>query len=107
MSEIRAITAEEFETVVKEDGITLIKFYTQGCPACARFAPTYGKLADEYEGRAVFLEMDARQNLDTAKQLGIRGVPTVVAFRAGSEAQRVTGAKTLAEMREWLAPVLS
>lgn len=106
MSEIRAITVEEFASVIQDEGLTLIKFYTQGCPACARFAPTYERLAEEYRGRAVFAEIDARQGLEVAKQLGIRGVPTVVAFRGGSEAQRVTGAKTLAEMREWLAPVL-
>lgn len=106
MAEIRAVTAEEFENVIQGSEVVLVKFYTQGCPACARFAPTYEKLADEYEGRLVLVQMDARQGLAIAKQLGVRGVPTVVAFRGGEEAQRLTGAKTLAEMREWLAPLM-
>ncbi len=106
MSTIREITAEELDCVVQDCDVVLVKFFTQGCPACARFAPTYEKLADEYAGKALLVQMDAHQSLDTAKELGVRGVPTVVAFKGGEEAQRLTGAKTLAEMREWLASVL-
>jgi thioredoxin-like negative regulator of GroEL len=106
MGEIRDITTDEFAGETAGPNPALVEFYTQGCPACARFGPTYERLAEEYAGRATLLKMDARKNLETAKQLHVRGVPTVVVFREGEELQRLTGAKTLAEMREWLAPVL-
>ena len=106
MGEIRDITTDEFAGETAGSEPTMVEFYTEGCPACARFGPTYERLAEEYAGRATLLKMNAKQNLDVAKQLHVRGVPTVVVFRDGEELQRLTGAKTLAEMREWLAPVL-
>jgi thioredoxin 1 len=63
-------------------------------------------LAQEYDGRANLITIEARENMDASKKFAIRGVPTVIVFKQGQEAQRMTGAKTLAEMREWLDPVV-
>jgi len=87
-------------------GACVVDFWMVGCPACARFAPTFDELAAEYQGRASLVTIEARENMETSKQYAIRGVPTVIVFKGGQEVQRATGAKTLAEMREWLDPVL-
>ena len=46
--------------------------------------------ADNGAAFATLLKMDARKNLEVAKQLHVRGVPTVVVFREGEELQRLT-----------------
>jgi thioredoxin-like negative regulator of GroEL len=106
MADLRSINNEDVDSEIAREEPTLIKFFTDGCPACARFAPTFAQLAEEYAGRAVLVQMEARKNMDTSKKLAVRGVPTVVVFQAGKEVQRLTGAKTLQEMRDWLKPVL-
>lgn len=106
MAEVPIITSDDLQAQTAAPGLLLVEFFTEGCPACARFGPTYEQLASEYEGRARLVKINARQNMDLAKTMQVRGVPTTVAFRDGAEVQRLTGAKTLQEMREWLAPVL-
>lgn len=106
MSEARRVNGEELGVELAKPGACVVDFWMVGCPACARFAPTFGELAEEYAGRISLVTIEARENMETAKQYAVRGVPTVVAFKDGQEVQRATGAKTLAEMREWLAPIL-
>jgi thioredoxin 1 len=106
MPEARRIQGEELQAELSKPEPCVVDFWMVGCPACARFAPTFGELAEEYQGRANLVTIEARENMETSKQYAIRGVPTVIVFRDGQEVQRTSGAKTLAEMREWLDPVL-
>ena len=106
MAEARRISGDELDAELAKPGPTFVEFWMTGCPACARFGPTFGELAAECEGRANLVTIEARENMEASRKYAIRGVPTVIVFRDGQEAQRTTGAKTLAEMREWLAPVL-
>lgn len=106
MAEARKVTGEDLEAELTREEPCVVEFWMAGCPACARFAPTYAELAEELAGRANLLAIEARENMDTSKKHGIKGVPTVIVFKNGEEVQRTTGAKTLAEMREWLGPAL-
>jgi thiol-disulfide isomerase/thioredoxin len=49
---------------------------------------------------AIQIDVDAQEDL--AKQLGIRSMPTVIAFQSGKELDRVVGAKTPGQLLEWL-----
>ena len=106
MAEARKISGEELETELAKPEPAVVEFWMDGCPACARFAPTFAALAEEYNGRANLLAIEARENMAASQQYAIRGVPTVIVFKDGQEVERTTGAKTLAEMREWLEPIL-
>lgn len=106
MAEARRVTAEELKAELEQGKPCVVEFWMVGCPACARFAPTFGELAEEYQDRASLVAVEARENMEASKQFSIRGVPTVIVLKDGKEVQRTTGAKTLAEMREWLDPVL-
>ena len=106
MPEARRISGADLGAELTKPEPCVVEFWMVGCPACARFGPTFGDLSEEYQGRANLVAIEARENMDAAKQYAIRGVPTVIVFKDGQEVQRMTGAKTLAEMREWLNPVL-
>ncbi len=106
MAEAPKVNGEQLAAELSKPGPCVVEFWMVGCGACARFAPTFGDLSEEYAGRANLVAIEARENMDASKQHGIRGVPTVIVFKDGAEVQRTTGAKTLAEMREWLDPVL-
>lgn len=106
MAEARRVTGEELENEIGGEQPCVAEFWMTGCPACARFASTFGELAEEYQGRASLVAIEARENMETSKKHSIRGVPTIIVFKDGQEVQRTTGAKSLEEMREWLKPVL-
>jgi thioredoxin-like negative regulator of GroEL len=106
MAEARRVNGDELDGELAKQDVCIVEFWMTGCPACARFGPTFGELAQEYEGRANIVAIEARENMEASKKYAIRGVPSVIVFKSGQEVQRTTGAKTLAEMREWLEPVL-
>jgi thioredoxin-like negative regulator of GroEL len=106
MAEARRISGDELETELAKAGVAIVEFWMVGCPACARFGPTFGELAEECAPQATVVAIEARENLEASRKFAVRGVPSVIVFKDGQEVQRMTGAKTLAEMREWLAPVL-
>jgi thioredoxin 1 len=48
-------------------------------------------LAKKYKGEVKVAELNVQRGLRTARNLGVRGTPTVLYFRGGAEVDRVTG----------------
>lgn len=70
----------------------LVDFWAPWCGPCRLVAPELAKLARRNAGRVVVAKVDVDTLPDAAARHGIRGVPTVVLFRGGREAHRITGA---------------
>ena len=54
-------------------------------------APVVEDLARAYDGRAVVAKVNTDENTQTAVQLGIMGIPTLILFKDGQEVDRVVG----------------
>ena len=54
--------------------------------------PTIEELAKEYEGRAVVAKVNTDNNGELAQSYGIQGIPSMLFFKGGKVADRVTGA---------------
>jgi thioredoxin 1 len=76
------ITAENFEETITDNDIVLVDFWADWCGPCKRFGPVYQKASEEYDG-IVFAKLDTDANYELTSQLGIEGIPTLMAFREG------------------------
>jgi len=76
------ITAENFEDTITDNEIVLVDFWADWCGPCKRFGPIYEKTSEEYDG-IVFAKLDTEANQELSGQLGIEGIPTLMAFREG------------------------
>ena len=76
------INAEDFESTITENDIVLVDFWAEWCGPCKRFGPIYEKASEEYDG-VVFAKLDTDANQELSGQLGIEGIPTLMAFREG------------------------
>jgi thioredoxin 1 len=76
------ITAENFEETITDNDIVLVDFWADWCAPCKRFGPVYEKASEEYDG-IVFAKLDTDANYELTSQLGIEGIPTLMAFREG------------------------
>ena len=97
------ITDENFESQVLGSGETpfLLDFSAVWCGPCKVLAPIVEKLADEFKGKIKVGKLDIDDSPGVATKFGIRGVPTVLVFRAGKEAGRhvgVTNKETLVKL---------
>ena len=76
------ITADDFETTITDNDIVLVDFWADWCGPCKRFAPIYEKASEEHS-EITFAKLDTDANQELSAQLGIEGIPTLMAFREG------------------------
>jgi len=85
---------DEFKSLVLgAEKPCLVDFYSNQCPPCRILAPVIEKLAKEYQEKAVICKVsfDISENRSLAQKYGIRGIPTVIFFSKGKEANRIVG----------------
>ncbi len=77
----------------------LIKFSASWCQPCKSLAANF-KHVDM--GDVALKEIDIDENLDMAKQYGIRGVPTMVLLEDGKEVKRTSGVLMADKIEEFI-----
>jgi thioredoxin len=86
------VADEDFETtVLGAEAPVLVDFYADWCAPCKILAPTIDDIARENQGRMLVAKVDTDRAPELAQRYGIRGVPTVILFRAGEEISRSWG----------------
>ena len=84
----------EFQHKVSSaDKPIVVDFWANWCVPCRVTKPILEKLAGEYTGKVEFLPVDADSSRDVLEHFQIIGIPTVITFRNGEVASRVTGAQ--------------
>ena len=94
----------EFDRVIADAEVpVIVDFYADWCGPCKVMAPIFDELAAERQGELLVLKMDTDRDPLAAQRLGIRGIPTLILFRDGTEVARQVGAvpkRTLEELLE-------
>ena len=89
---MQEVTDQSFEQdVLKSDVPVLVDFWAEWCGPCKALAPAVEKVAGEYEGKAKFVKLNIDDNNQVAQQYGIKGIPTLILFKNGAEADRTVG----------------
>lgn len=83
------ITNETYENFT-ENGVALVDFWAPWCHPCVTLGPIIDELANEYTNVKIG-KMDADENKDTLKELGIRSIPTILIYKDGEIVERHTG----------------
>ncbi|MGA9773687.1 MAG: thioredoxin [Blastocatellia bacterium] len=87
------VTDQSFEQdVLKSEQPVLVDFWAEWCTPCKMLTPTVEQVAQQYEGRAKVVKMNVDDNNQIPPRYGIKGIPTLILFKGGTEADRVVGA---------------
>ena len=94
MAELRDVTDQTFQQdVLAATTPVLVDFWGDHCPACRQISPLLQQLAGEYAGRLSIVKMHAAENPSTASKLGVRAMPTILAFKSGKVVGQLVGAR--------------
>ena len=104
----RHITGAEFDAVVLTASLpAVVDFWAEWCGPCHAIAPAVAQLANEYDGRAVVVKMDADEYPEILSRYGIMGIPTLIYFRDGQEVDRQVGMTGYSTLKSKLDRVLA
>jgi thioredoxin 1 len=105
---VSEVTDQSFEQeVLKANVPVLVDFWAAWCQPCRQLAPTVESVAQKYEGKAKVVKLNVDDNSQTAARYGIKGIPTLIVFSGGSEADRMVGATSKENISRMIDRVLS
>ena len=107
MSEVVEVTDQSFEEeVLQSEQPVIIDFWAEWCAPCRAIAPIVKDLASEYGDRVKIVKMNIDENPNTPGKYGVRAIPTVLAFKGGTVAEQLTGARPKSAFEEMVQKLL-
>jgi len=90
---VSEVSDESWEKdVMQSDRPVLVDFWAEWCGPCRALGPTVEAVAEKYSTTARVVKLNVDNNSIISQQYGIKGIPTLILFKAGKEEERVVGA---------------
>ncbi len=91
--QVTEVSDSSFEKdVLQSDKPVLVDFWAAWCAPCRMLAPTVDAIAEKYASNARVVKVNVDDNPSISQRYGIKGIPTLILFKAGKEEERVVGA---------------
>lgn len=92
MSNAIDINDSTFETeVVNSKQLTIVDFWAPWCGPCRKLGPVLDEVASEFGDSLKIVKLNTDENLKTAKEFSISGLPTLLLFKDGKPVERLVG----------------
>ena len=103
----KTVTDQSFpEDVLKSDKPVLVDFWAEWCGPCKMIGPALEELSDELGGQVDIVKLNIDENPESPGNYGVRGIPTMILFKAGVPAATKVGAAPKSQLKGWLESVL-
>ena len=97
---------ETFKDVIAGDQLVLVDFFATWCQPCKMMHPVLEQVKDVLGERLRIIKVDIDRHPQTATQLQVQSVPTLMLWRRGELLWRESGAMSRADLLATLDPFL-
>ena len=95
---------DQFEPFVQRTELpVLVDFWAPWCGPCRAMAPHFERAAQQLKDRVRLVKVNTEEAPGLAARYNIRAIPTLVLFKNGSEAKRMSGALDAGALERWAA----
>ena len=86
------VTDAEFDQeVLKSEVPVLVDFWAAWCAPCKAIAPALEQIAGSLQGKLKIVKLNVEENMSVPSRYGVRGVPTLLLFKAGDVKETLVG----------------
>lgn len=90
MSEVKVLTSDTYGAETGS-GAVVVDFYADWCGPCKMMAPTFHAAAEEFDGKIKFCKINIDENREAAIANSVASIPTLIFYKDGKVADRVSG----------------
>ncbi len=84
----------------------VVDVWAPWCGPCKMQAPIFAEAAQQFDGEALFVKLNADENQALVRKYKIMGIPTMLFFKHGRLIERKTGVQTKEAIAKRLEPLL-
>ena len=97
------VDSRTFNKIIKKSDLTvIIDFWAPWCGPCKMMTPIFNQAAKQLQGEYILIKVNTENEGQLSGQLGIRSIPTMMAFKNGKEVKRMSGAMQLPQLLQWI-----